>query len=385
MRYHLALIPCFCALFACTSRPEVPQACEQRQAEVILVQFPDVKHSVDRKAVEWKFGELGKYINEMSYGKVCLSSRVTARWYTMPRPIASYRLAQQNLKVRKPQVDRLLRDVLDAAGGEVDFSKARYVFFFLGADREEYGMTCLYLYPGIFSWRATKTLKTGEGADFNGEIAVFHSGAHLGNLIHDTLHEFGGLKGDRRGVPCLYDQNLQAAEGNFRKVFLKSLVFMGFWDPMSCHHHVGMSAWTRLRLGWLDEKKVRVLRPGETAEVLLGPLGDGASPVLAIKIQLSPDTYYLVENRQPVGYDRYLQDSGVLVSFADETVAECLDGKAPVRLVNAEPGIPMLGGAAFDLGGRSAFTDASNNVKITLLEKAGGSYRVKISPVQETP
>ncbi|MFH0778928.1 MAG: hypothetical protein V2A71_09960, partial [Candidatus Eisenbacteria bacterium] len=63
----------------------------------------------------------------------------------------------------------------------------------------------------------------------------------------------------------------------------------------------GVSSWTRMRLGWIDRSKIRVVEPGERAEIVLGALEEGSSETAVIKISLSGNSYYLVENRQPIG------------------------------------------------------------------------------------
>ena len=98
-----------------------------------------------------------------------------------------------------------------------------------------------------------------------------------------------------------------------------------------------------------------------------------------IKIPLSADTYYLVENRQPFNSDVNLPSTGVLVLYADDTVGECRHGAAPVRAVNANPQVPYLMGAAFDLGGVKVFVDAERNVAIVLLEKVDQSYDILVT------
>jgi hypothetical protein len=153
---------------------------------------------------------------------------------------------------------------------------------------------------------------------------------------------------------------------------------------MSCHFHrrdqppMGISSWTRLRLGWLPEAKVRTVAQGESAEVLLGPLTDPDAEVVAVRIPLSDTRYYLVENRQPVGFDRNLPGSGVLIMLADDTVDECRHGKAPVKLVDADPSVPLLKGAAFDAGKKNIFVDAENRVKVEVLEQVGDCFRLRI-------
>ncbi|MGQ9652643.1 MAG: hypothetical protein ACUVXD_01105 [Thermodesulfobacteriota bacterium] len=133
-------------------------------------------------------------------------------------------------------------------------------------------------------------------------------------------------------------------------------------------------------MNWVDASKIQVIQPGETKEITLGPLGDRSSEVLAVKIPLSSTTYYLIENRQPMGFDRYLPGSGVLISYADDTVAERRKGKAPVRLMNADPSVPRLEGAAFDIGKETVFVDRGRRLKIQLREKIGDSYRILVGP-----
>jgi hypothetical protein len=189
----------------------------------------------------------------------------------------------------------------------------------------------------------------------------------------------------------LYDHDLQGQPGEFRGYYQFYLVNMGFWDPMSCHFYKlnlpppGLSSWTRLRLNWIAPAKIALVNPGETATVVLGPLANEASEPLVVMIPLSPTTYYLVENRQSIGLDENLPGSGVLILYADDAVAECLHGQAPVKIVDADPSVPQLEGAAFDIGEgkRDAFTDEEHNIAIKLLEKTGYSYEILITTAQK--
>jgi len=103
-----------------------------------------------------------------------------------------------------------------------------------------------------------------------------------------------------------------------------------------------------------------------------------------IRIPLSPTTYYLIENRQGIGLDENLPESGVLILYADDTVAECLHGQAPVKIIDADPSVPQLEGAAFDIGEgkRDAFTDEEHDITIKLLEKVDHSYEILITTAQ---
>ena len=84
-------------------------------------------------------------------------------------------------------------------------------------------------------------------------------------------------------------------------------------------------------------------------------------------------------NRQPSGsYDPHLPDHGVLVMMADDEIGECRHGRAPVRLIDANPSKPHMTGAAFNLPDHPLLEDKANGLRIALLEKKGMAYRIRI-------
>jgi hypothetical protein len=192
-------------------------------------------------------------------------------------------------------------------------------------------------------------------------------------------------------TPCLYDHELQAkyiGGENLGKI----AVNVGFWDPLSSHwpHDrslppTGLISWTKMRLNWIDPDQIALVYPGETTTLRLDPLVGGEDETLVIKIPLSKHTYYLLENRQPVDSDANLPADGVLLFYADDRVYECLDGKAPVRMIDANPSVPFLNDAAFDVGAQETFFDTDNNLAIVLLSKDGLSYEVLITTPDQVP
>jgi len=361
--------------------------CTTLNPVVILVDFPDVETRVDRAQVEQRFNQqLDSYLQEMSYGKICLDADVTTKWYTLPHPVSEYRISSRNLEVNRTRVRNLIEDALDAADADVNYPEHSFTVLFLAANTTEYGMVGLNGYPGMLGWTVLDEVVTSGGEKVPGGVAIYTYTAHLGTLFHDIAHILGGVKDGKRQVPCLYDHDLQALPGPDLDIFKASIINMGYWDPMSCHYiefgipPPGICSWTRMRLGWLDPAKVMTVQKGERAEVLLGPLEDGTSETLAIRIPLTATTYYLIENRQPIGVDRYLPDSGVLILYADDSITESRNGQAPVKLMNADPSVPSLKGAAYDVGAHDEFVDERNGIRIKVAEKVGSSYRVVIAP-----
>ena len=232
------------------------------------------------------------------------------------------------------------------------------------------------------------SLLTPSGRKIRGGIAIYALSAQVSKVFHNIAHIIGGVKDGRRVLPDMYDQDAASASnagvGAALDAFTQAQFNMGAWDPMSCDMcqqlpgAPGITSWTKLRLGWLDQAKVRTVNRGETADITLGALEDGSSSPLAIRLPLGPTKYYLVENRQKIGQDRYLPAAGVLIMQADDQVPEPRLGRAPVRLVNANPSVPHLDGAAFDTDGNNVFVDQENSIRLRLLRKAGNSYQVHV-------
>jgi M6 family metalloprotease-like protein len=358
---------------------------------LLLAKFPDVEPQITLdEAREKVFTKLNNYICQVSYDQAWLEGEVRG-WYTLDNPVSHYSISARNFEVDRDRVTSLVQEVINKADGDVDFSDYPNVLIILGAPKDAYGMMGYCAYPGMLGWADTSPFASASGEVIRNGVAVYCENAHVGVLAHDLIHILGGIVGDRRVAPCLYDHTLQGQPGEFRGHYQFYLIYMGFWDPMSCHFYKlslpppGLSSWTKLRLNWIVPAKTTVVDPGETATVLLGPLADETSETLVIKIPLSPTTYYLIENRQSIGVDQNLPGSGVLVLYADDTVAECLHGKAPVKIVDADPSVPQLEGAAFDIGEgkRDTFTDEEYNITIQLVEKMDHSYRILVTTAQE--
>jgi hypothetical protein len=147
---------------------------------------------------------------------------------------------------------------------------------------------------------------------------------------------------------------------------------MGPWDIMSQHlvekgkPPQGLSSFTKIRLGWIKKQQVRFVKPGETSFALLSPLSKGGDH-LVVKVLADKWSHYLVENRQPIGFDRILPDSGILIL---EVHPEAEDGTGGVKVKSAISS-PSFGQATYKLevSNRNVFVDKRNNLSIIPLWK----------------
>jgi len=362
------------------------QGVGEQRVLVIMAKFPDVQPSFPMKKMQNKyFDKLDRYLKAVSYQKAWVTGKTT-HWYTLPHGVARYRISQRNLAVDKEKVTKLIEDAINLADEDEDFSQYSMIFISLGAKRKEYGMMGLCGYPGMLGWQSQVPVKTKrKGQKIPGGVAIYCENAHMGVVFHDMAHIMGGVQGRRRVLPCLYDHDLQAQPGPFRGHYQFYLINVGFFDPMSCHFYTlrqgppGVCAWTKSRLGWIEPGKMIQVSRGASKAVRLGPLSRGGSQVLAVRLPLDETTYYLIENRQPIGPDRNLPSHGVLIYHCDDRIAECRHGKSPIKVVNADPSVPELKGAPFALEGKNTYRDEKRDISMRLVAQRGENYEIYVS------
>jgi len=157
---------------------------------------------------------------------------------------------------------------------------------------------------------------------------------------------------------------------------------MGPWDIMSQHFvkkgepPPGLSSFTKIRLDWIKAHQVQIAKPGETSYAFLSPLSKGGE-LLVVKIPLDDGTYYLVENRQPMGFDKMLPDSGILILKVHPDAAE---GYGTVEVKSAS-GSRNFANATYNLevNNRNIFIDKRNNIAIIPLWKEKDNLGVLIT------
>jgi len=129
-----------------------------------------------------------------------------------------------------------------------------------------------------------------------------HSLDQIGVFSHESGHAFG--------LPDLYDtwdnDGVQEGDGNW------DLMASGAWgcdgrSPQSpCH----MGAWSKSVLGWVDVQTL----PGGTdlGTLSLAPV-ESSGQVYRIDAEDGSGDYYLLANRQPIGFDNRLLAAGLLI------------------------------------------------------------------------
>lgn len=302
-------------------------------ALVLLLDFPDKSATTPVAhfdsllfARNWGSGSLRDYYLEVSRGRLDVSEGGVFGWYRMPHDYAWYVDGQRGFGPYPRNAQRLAEDALAAAhAAGVDFAD----YDNDGPDgiprsrgsRDDDG-----LIDGIFLVHA------GSGAERTANFDDIHShewGVHA-PVVHDGTtawlysmepedgtvgvfcHEYGHVL----GLPDLYDTGdniLASGIGDW------SLMGTGSWlgtEPGDTPAH--LDAWSKAQLGFVDVDTVRTW----IDRVRVEPVERDGGRVFRLATPGLPSTeYFLVENRQPLGFDRFVRGAGLLVYHVDETVA----------------------------------------------------------------
>lgn len=291
-------------------------------------------------------GSVRDYYREVSRGAFDISGVVT-RWYTAPRTYAEYTAGAGGFGAIPNNAQQMAADATILADADFDLS----LFDNDGPDGVPDGkLDALFIVhagPGGEEtanlddiWSHKSNLRPSYNSPDGVSVTLYTTEpeAWLGTAPSTTAgeimsigvfcHEFGHTLGGPLGLPDLYGTSdfLQANEG------------VGEWDLMGSglyNHRPGQtlgsspahfSAWSLDRLGWvtpvwvMQDSLGATLPPVETSNVVFRLWTDG----------MGAAEYFLIENRQPIGFDAGLVRSsiaggdgpahGLMIYHVDESV-----------------------------------------------------------------
>lgn len=280
---------------------------ERAQVLFLRVQFPDASSNRELSDFTNEDGDgwidrLASYWAEVSLGRFGIDPVLSSRLYTLPRRRRAYvnrptALVEDAIRLAsepEPDGERGLLETLDpdvvflffaGPGAESDIKRAHPGLPWSNAVTHPLGR----LVPG---WTGTRGVLVGD--------EPLHDLSPFGVMAHEFGHALG--------LPELYAPG-KTHEG------------IGIWGLMGQGTWVGMgdrpphpSAWSKLKLGWVDPVVVE-----STQRLELGPVeSSGEVALIYAKGADIPTEYFLVENRRQLGSDRRVPGEGLLVWHVDD-------------------------------------------------------------------
>ena len=326
-----------------------------RNILVILIDFPDrsggqtVNYFQDF-LFKNESGNLRHYYLEVSYGLLNISGYIAGnRWYRSEHNLTWWGAdSEGGIDDLNGYIFELAREAVEKADSDVDFS----VFDTNNngiIDPEELSLCIIHAGNDQASSGVSTDIWShfwyifGAGYGYpdlivDGVRLSKHPNDNVGGywMVAETdplgvyAHEFG----HDLGLPDLYDTDLSSdGIGDW------GLMSSGSWlgppgKPGECPAH--LSAWCKVKLGWINP--VTISSPAGNVEI---PQVETNSTVY--KLEISETEYFLIVNRQKVGYDYYLPGSGILIWHVDESVSDNTDENHKlVDLEEAHGGIQNL-------------------------------------------
>ncbi|GAB4335351.1 MAG: hypothetical protein Kow0099_07750 [Candidatus Abyssubacteria bacterium] len=288
------------------------------KALALLVDFSDKVKQVQASYFDTLiFGTTGStvrnYYGEVSYGSLTIVTvhlPSSTGWLRAPQPYSYYTNGQYGLDGPYPNnAQKLVEDVVDAANAAVDFSQ-----YDNDGDTFVDALFVIHAGPGaeftgspndIWShqWAIWPRLKDGVYINvYSMEPEYWLSPGDMtaGVYCHELGHVFG--------LPDLYDTDYSSAG-----VGEWSIMSFGSWNGLLGGSPAHPDAWSRIRLGFASPTIVATNTTG-----LSIPAVENQPHILYVWNSGSANNeYFLVENRQKIGYDAALPGSGLLIWHVD--------------------------------------------------------------------
>ena len=340
---------------------------------VILLQFPDnpadtLNHTPEAfdsllfSVGTQPTGSFRDYYREVSRGQFDVDGIVT-RWYTAPQPYSYYVDGLNGFGAFPHNSQGMVRDAIDLADADVDFSQfdssgpngvpdgfvdGLFVVH-AGPGGEETGNVNdmwshkFNLPGGVPKDGKTLSAYTTEPEEWGATTPITTAG-HLIS-IGVFCHEFGHVL----GLPDLYDLsgNPDDTEGVGEWDLMGSGVYTHLATNLAGTSPAHMSAWSKIRLGWVTPTWVLQ----DSAAVTIPPVESTGQVFRLWTNGEDVGEYFLAENRQPVGFDAGLVRSsieagdgpshGLVIYHVDESITNN-DNAAHKMLDVVEAGGPEI-------------------------------------------
>ncbi|MFB0515796.1 MAG: M6 family metalloprotease domain-containing protein, partial [Candidatus Neomarinimicrobiota bacterium] len=291
---------------------------------LILVDFSDNEQEVaaayfDTLIFQQAAGSLWDYYQAVSYGDldiITVNLPSTVGWTRAPQTYAYYVNGQNGFGTYPQNAQRLVEDVVTAVDSLVDFSQ-----YDNDADGYVDALFIAHAGPGAEYTGSDYDIWSHAWVTYNPPVldgvTIYHYSMEpeywaapgdmtIGVFAHEMGHAVFGL-------PDLYDRDEVAPSQGLGRW---SLMAGGSWNGTDGDRPAFPDAWSHFQMGYVSPTNVDINIVGQNIAHI-------ESNAEAYRLwhngSIGPE-YFLIENRQKVGYDEFLPGSGLLIYHVDEAV-----------------------------------------------------------------
>jgi len=260
------------------------------------------------------FQQMSDYYKEVSYDQFNLNASVTEEIFTVDHNMSHY--GSNGNEVQKNVY--LINDTIAKADPSIDFSQYDFFIVIHAGSGEETDINNDSPHDiwsnnlGLYHFWAVLggPIQTNDGKSIS-QISVIpetqnQDGLFSQNITGVACHEFG----HNLGLPDLYDVEYHS-DG------------IGIWGLMSAGPNLNggltpshFCAWSKMYLNWVDPMIIDTNR----TDVYIRNIEDYKDIYKIVLPGSNGKEYFLLENRQRRGFDRYLPGDGLLIWHIDENI-----------------------------------------------------------------
>ncbi len=286
-------------------------------------------------------GSMNDWYLENSYGQIGIGGVVT-RWVRLPQTYAYYVNNNNGFGSYPRNAQKMAEDAIAAVDSTVDFSQ-----FDNDGDGYVDALFVVHAGPGAEAtgnngdiWSHSWSLQSDEIRDGVTLSGYTTEPEVQGNGLV-TMGVFGHEFGHALGLPDLYDTDY-SSDG------------VGYWSMMSGGSWGGggtspvhFDAWSKYQLGWVDP----IVLTDDTTNVSFSPVENTPEVMRLWTAGMTGNEYFLLENRQRVGFDVSLPGEGLLIWHIDDSInSNSNEWHKKVALVQADGRMDLENGRGSDNG-----------------------------------
>ena len=271
-------------------------------------------------------GTMKQYYDEISYGNFTVDG-FSSGWYQSSFTMVN---AVENTKLFVSEIASLADNDFNYAeydndgpdnipnSGDDDGYVDGIMIVYSGCGAE-WGEGNNNLWPHMSNLGAYEYVTNDIGANGNNIIvssyAVSPELAGGGECFNDVIrpigvfaHEFGHIL----GLPDLYDRD--SNDGNSEGLGDWCLMASGSWSGWAGDTPAHMSIWCKAQLGWVSPTTLFQ----DEVDYIIPPINTNPFGIKIWEDDYNSSRYFLIENRQPVGFDSDINGAGLLIYHIDE-------------------------------------------------------------------